>query len=172
MTKDTSQSGKQARQSFHDYPRDEQIAGLKAIIAFLEANPEFDMPEGMGECLVRTLVHENRGELQDKPSKAAWFRRQVEILQPDRIESGTDFDAIKDFGGGTKIAVHVSAEAVCEKVVESQVVSQPVTVTETTWRAPDGLLELGFVPDQDKLRKRDANYSQWLQQSDRPNPAT
>jgi hypothetical protein len=55
------------KKAFHDYPRDEQIKGLKAIIAFLEANPEFDMPEGMGECLVRTLVHENRGRLKDKP---------------------------------------------------------------------------------------------------------
>jgi hypothetical protein len=147
--------------TMHDYPRDEQIKGLKAIIAFLEANPEFDIPEGMGECVVRTLVHQNRGELKDKQSIAAWFRKQVEILQPDRIESGTDFDAIRDFGGGTHIVVHVSAEAVCEKTVDTKIVNQPVTVEEVTWQAPVELLEMGFVPDQEELRERDASYKRF-----------
>ena len=143
--------------SFHDYPRDEQIAGLKAIIAFLEKNPEFDMPEDMGNCLVRTLMHQNRGELKDKESRAAWFRKQVEILQPDRLESGTDFDAIRDFGGGTQIVVHVSAEAVCEKVTERKTVYQTVIAEEITWHAPESLKEMGFVPDQEELRERDVN---------------
>jgi hypothetical protein len=146
------------RRSHHDYPRDEQIKGLKAIIDFLEANPEFDIPEGMGECLVRTLVHENRGELKDKQSKAAWFRKQVEILRPDHIYSGTDFDAIRDFGGGTQIVVHISVEAVCDKIVETKTINQPLTVEEATWQAPEALIEMGFVPDQEELRERDASY--------------
>jgi|SRR6185503_16154330 len=166
----------------HDYPRDEQIKGLKAIIAFLEANPEFDIPEGMGECLVRTLPRQNRGELKDKQSIAEWFRKQVEILQPDQIFSGTDFDAIKDFGAGTRIVVHVSASAVCEKTVETKTINQPVTVEEATWHTPATLIEIGFVADQEELREREVSYKQFMSgtgyspirppKSDRPNPAT
>lgn len=145
-----------------DYTRDERIRGMKAIISFLEENPEFDIPEGMDQCLVRTLPRQNRGELKDKQSRLDWFLKQVKILRPDKTSDGTDFTAIRDFGGGAFIYIQVSASELCEKTVESWTVNQPTVVEQTTWKAPEDLIAAGFIPDQDALRKREAEYSQFL----------
>src|SRR5689334_9048266 len=109
---------------------------MKAVIAFLEANPDFDVPEGMDDCLVRTLPRQNRGLLKDKQGVSEWFRKHVEILKPDSIQSDDDFTAIREFGGGVKVIVQVHAPEVCERLVESKTVSQPITVEEVTWCAP------------------------------------
>src|SRR5688572_3084149 len=111
-----------------DYSREERIAGMKAVITFLEANPDFDIPEWMEDCLVRTLPRQNRGLLKDKQSISEWFLKHVEILKPDLIKADDDFTAIRDFGGGARVIVQVHAPEVCEKVVESKTISQPITV--------------------------------------------
>lgn len=145
-----------------EYTREERIAGMKAAIAFLEANPDFDIPEGMDHLLVRTLPRQNRGGLATKQEVADWFRRHVEMLQPDWTQSDTDFDAVREFGGGVLIDVHVTADEVCEKTVESKTVNVPTKVEEATWYPPPILIELGFTPDQEKLRERDNSFGKFM----------
>lgn len=49
------------RESVHDFPRNKALAAMRKALEFLEANPEIDIPESMGELWFRTLVRQNRG---------------------------------------------------------------------------------------------------------------
>lgn len=145
-----------------DYTRKERLEGLKAMVAFLEANEDFDLPECIEHGLVRTLTRQNRKELQDRESRVRWFLKHVEIMDPDKIDSGTDFYAVKYFGGGAKIVVELGAYEAAEVTTEKQMVHRPTFVETKTWNVPDELVKAGFHLDQDALRKREAEYNGFL----------
>lgn len=139
-----------------EYPRQEVLDGVKQVVAFLEANPECDIPESMGEFWIRTLVRQNRGELTSTAEVAEWSLRQLKALQPiDETYSGEHFIAIKKFGGGVILKLWIGTGEVCEITTEKQTISHPVEVEESTWHVPEELAAFGFVPDQEKLRQRE-----------------
>lgn len=55
----------QHRTSIRDYPRNEALAAMRQMLDFLETTPEVDLPESMGDLLIRTLARKNRGELEE-----------------------------------------------------------------------------------------------------------
>jgi hypothetical protein len=147
------------------FTRKETIEGVKQFIAFLEANPEFDLPESLTELWVRTLVRQNAGELKTLDEIRAWFVKQVSLLKPDRVISDEHFTALRHFGGGVQVSVYVAAGEVCSREVEiRQVTPKPIEVEEATWHCPPEIITLGFAPDQDKMRERESSLGQFLRQ--------
>lgn len=153
------------RTSVHDYPRNEVLAAMRRVLDFLEAKPDIDIPEDMGRLIVRTLARQNRGELGDVDSRAAWFERHLAALKPNRdeiVNDGEDFCASKDFGAGVTLTVYVSAEQVCEKQTETRTVQRSEQVSQMTWICPPSLTSLGFSPNQEKLRERNTNLRSFM----------
>jgi hypothetical protein len=151
--------------SVHDHPRAEVLAAMRRALRFLEGNPDVDLPEGMGELWVRTLVRQNRGQLKDKDSVAEWFTQQVAALNAgpdDLFNDGSHFGAAKDFGAGVRLTIYVGVNEVCEKTTETVIVQRPTQVSESTWHTPKTLLKFGFSPDQDKLREQERQMDRFM----------
>lgn len=152
-------------QSVHDFPRGDVLAAMRRALDFLEANPEIDIPESMGELWIRTLARQNRGELKDKDSVTEWFRRQLDILKPtpaEMINDGEHFGAIRYFGAGVWLSIRVSVNAVCEKTTTVKTVQRTEEVPESTWHCPERLLDFGFSADQETLRHREREMQRFM----------
>lgn len=152
-------------ESVHDFPRHEVLTAMRRVLDFLEATPDMDIPESMGELWVRTLARQNRGELKDKDSVTAWFERQMVALNPkpdDVFTDGETFGAAKDFGAGVRLSVYVGVSEVCHKTIDVKTVQRTEQVSENTWHCPNALLKYGFSPNQEKLRERDRDIQRFM----------
>lgn len=152
----------QPRTSVHDHPRKEALAAMRRMLDFLEITPEVDLPESMGDLLIRTLARQNRGELKEKPAVAKWFRQQVTALEGETYNDGDHFGAVRDFGAGVRIVLSVGVSEVCHKTTETKTVQRTEEQIVSTWHCPPELVALGYQLNQNYLRERERTYAKML----------